>query len=135
MIYIDSPDRAGSGCAAGQGGITSGNNAVFSNPTGDPRAMQIVIYGSTAYPDLEIPNNTVLAAAIYAPNTGVSFKNNGSFTGGITAKTVTLKNNATWDNRLANFRLATTLVYYRGAWRQCPTRSSATATTPAAGCL
>lgn len=136
LIYIDSPDRLPNpGCVAGQGGITAGNNAIFSNPSGDPTALQIVIYGSTAYPSLEIPNNTALAAAIYAPNTNVSFKNNGSFTGGITAKTVTLKNNATWDARLAGFRFATTLVYYRGAWRQCPTRTLASATAPATGCL
>ena len=31
VIFFDSPDRAGSGCASGQGGISSGNNAVFSN--------------------------------------------------------------------------------------------------------
>lgn len=135
LLYIDSPARPGSGCKNNQGGITSGNNALFTNPSGDPRALQIVIYGSPAFPSVVLPNNTVLAAAVYAPSVGISFKNNGSFLGGLSAKTVTLNNNATWDSRLEGFRLATTLIYYRGAWRQCPTRTAAPATAPATGCL
>ena len=138
LIYIDSPSRAGiwlhSNNGTPLGGITSGNNATFSNPSGDPRALQIVVYGSPAFPTIDFPNNATMAAAIYAPNTGISFKNNGSFTGGISAKSVTLKNNATWDTRLDNFTLATTLVYYRGRWRQCNSRPQST-TAPATGCL
>ncbi len=134
LIYIDSVSRPGSLCLSTQGDITSGNNALFSNPSGDPRALQIVVYGSPAYPTISFPNNATMAAAIYAPNTNISFKNNGVFTGGITAKGVTLKNNASWDTRLDNFHLATTLVYYRGAWRQCDSRAQTT-TSPATGCL
>ncbi|CAB4880775.1 unannotated protein [freshwater metagenome] len=139
-LYIDSPDRAGSGCVAGQGGITSGNGAFFSNPGGDPRGLVLVIYGATATPTksgfttIQFPNNINLAAAIYSPNAAITFKNYGTFTGGISAKAVTLKNNASWDNRLQGFTLATTLVYYRGAWRQCSTTAAVTPTTPAAGC-
>ncbi|CAB4923545.1 unannotated protein [freshwater metagenome] len=139
-IFIDSPDRAGSGCIAGQGGITSGNGAFFSNPSGDPRGLVVVIYGATASPTksgfttIQFPNNISLAAAIYSPGAGITFKNNGSFSGGITAKNVTLKNNASWDSRLEGFTLATTLIYYRGSWRQCNPLAATTSTTPAAGC-
>lgn len=134
IIFIDSPDRSGSGCVAGQGGITSGNNAVFSNPSGDPTALQLVIYGSTAQPTFFLPNNITLAASIYAPTTAIDFKNNGSFNGGISAKSINIKNNATWDSRVASLRFATTLIYFRGAWRQCNSIAQA-ATTPATGCL
>ena len=134
IIFIDSPDRAGSGCVTGQGGISSGNNAVFSNPSGDPTALQLVIYGSTAQPTFFLPNNITLSAAIYAPTTTVNFKNNGTFNGGISAKAIVIKNNASWDNRVADLRFATTLVYFRGAWRQCNSLAQS-ATAPATGCL
>lgn len=134
ILFIDSPDRAGSGCAAGQGGITSGNNATFSNPSNDPTALEFVVYGSTAQPTWYMPNNATFHAAIYAPTTDINFKNNGSFNGGISAKSVTLKNNATWDSRVANLSFATTLIYFRGAWRQCSSPPQS-ATAPATGCL
>ncbi len=135
LIYLDSPSRPGSGCVTGQGGITSGNNAIFSNPSGDPRALQLVVYGSPSFPVIYIPNNLTMAAAIYAPNTGIEFKNNGAYNGGITAKSVKFKNNAvSWDSRLNDYHLATTLVYYRGSWRQCNSRVQSTS-APATGCL
>jgi Tfp pilus assembly protein PilX len=136
LIYIDSPARPGSGCAAGSGGISTGNNATFSNPSQDPTKLQIVIYGQApSWPTIDLPNNITVYGAIYAPNTGIKFKNNGNFVGGITAKSIEFKNNAfAWDSRVNNIRLATTLIYYRGSWRQCNSRVSST-TAPATGCL
>ncbi len=136
LIYIDSPTRPGSGCVAGQGGISTGNNATFSNPSNDPRALLIVIYGQApAWPVIDLPNNITTYGGIYAPDTGIQFKNNGTFVGGITAKSIEFKNNAfTWDSRLSTTMLATTLVYYRGAWRQCNSRVQSTS-APATGCL
>ena len=65
----------------------------------------------------------------------IQFKNNGNLVGGITAQSIEFKNNAfLWDPRVGNIHFATTLVYYRGAWRQCNSRVSST-TTPATGCL
>lgn len=136
LLYIDSPSRnPQSGCVTGQGGINSGNGTSFSNPSNDAQNLQIIIYGSPAYPVIDFPNNVALSAAIYAPNTGISFKNNGAFSGGISAKTVSLKNNATWDNKLANFQIATRLIYYRGAWRQCSSRGTQSSSAPDSGCL
>ena len=135
IIFIDSPDRLpSSGCAAGQGGISSGNNAVFSNPSGDPTALELIIYGSTAQPTFFLPNNITLAAAIYAPTTAVNFKNNGDFSGGISAKSIDIKNNASWDSRVGALRFATTFTYFRGAWRQCNSIAQSP-TAPSTGCL
>lgn len=121
IIFIDSPTRTGSGCTAGQGGLSTGNNAVFGNPAGDPSALFLVVYGNpVAWPTLYFPNNQDIAASIYAPTTIIDFKNNGVFRGGISAYKVNLKNNGLWDSRAAALSLTTTLIYYRGSWRQCP---------------
>ena len=116
--------------------MSTGNGATLSNPSQDPSALQIVIFGQApAWPTIELPNNITLYGAIYAPNTGIQFKNNGAVVGGITAQSIEFKNNAfTWDPRVGNIHFATTLVYYRGAWRQCNSRVAST-TTPATGCL
>ena len=136
LIYIDSPARSGSGCVSGQGGMSTGNGATFSNPSQDPTALQLVIFGQApAWPTIELPNNITFYGAVYAPNTGIKFKNNGAFVGGITAQSIEFKNNAfTWDARVADIRLATTLVYYRGAWRQCNSQTQSVA-SPSTGCL
>ncbi len=135
-IYLDSPGRLGSDCASNQGGMSTGNGAYISNPSQDPTALQLTIYGNApSWPTIELPNNITLYAAIYAPNTGIKFKNNGNIVGGMTAKSIEFKNNAfNWDGRVAPLKEATTLVYYRGTWRQCNSRAQAS-TAPATGCL
>ena len=121
IIFLDSPTRNGSGCRAGQGGFTTGNNTLMGNPSGDPSALFLVVYGNpAAWPTLYFPNNQDIAASIYAPTTTVDFKNNGIFRGGISANRVALKNNGQWDARSGGLSLTTTLIYYRGSWRQCP---------------
>ncbi len=134
LIYLDSPDRAGSGCKSGQGGMTLGNNTSVSNPSGDPTAFQLVVYGSTANPKIDWNNNIDLVGAIYAPNTDINFKNNAGFRGGVTARQVEIKNNGVWDSRVSALHFATTLVYFRGAWQQCSSAPQPT-TAPATGCL
>lgn len=134
LIYLDSPDRPGSGCAAGQGGMTLGNDTSVSNPSGDPTKFQLVVYGSTAHPEIAWRNNVDVVGAIYAPNTTIDFKNNAGFKGGVTAKKVFIKNNGEWDARVQTLRFATTLIYFRGSWQQCNSRVQPT-TAPATGCL
>lgn len=135
IIFLDSPNRPGSGCVSGQGSVTASNNATFSNPSGDPTAFQLIVYGTTAYPTITFDNNLTFRGAIYAPTTNVVFRNNAKIVGGITAKTVLLENNGhSYDNRVANLVFATTLIYFRGAWRQCSSPAQA-ATAPATGCL
>jgi type II secretory pathway pseudopilin PulG len=133
VIFLDSPDRPGSGCVAGQGTFDANNNARFSNPSNDPTAFQLIAYGSAANPNLNWNNNLLFIGTIYAPNSNVNFTNNARLIGGITAKTVTLTNNGSWDSRVGGLRFATTLVYFRGAWRQCPSAPPSPA-SPATGC-
>ncbi len=120
-IFLDSPTRLGSGCKAGQGGFSTGNNTLMGNASGDPSALFLVVYGNpAAWPTLYFPNGQDIAASIYAPTTAIDFKNSGVFRGGISASSVAIKNNAQWDARSADLSITTTLIYYRGAWRQCP---------------
>ena len=99
------------------------------------RALQIVIFGQApAWPTIELPNNITIYGAIYAPNTGIQFKNNGEVVGGITAQSIEFKNNAFTGTPAHDIHFATTLVYYRGAWRQCSSRVAST-TAPSTGCL
>ena len=116
--------------------MSTGNGATFSNPSQDPSALEIVIYGQApAWPTIEFPNNLTVYAAVYAPNTGIQFRNNGTLVGGLTAQSIEFKNNAfLWDDRVSSIQFATTFVYYRGSWRQCNSRVSST-TAPATGCL
>ena len=135
-IYLDSPERQGSRCPAGSGTMVTGNNATFSNPSGDPTKLQVYVYGSTTGQHVvDLPNNIDFAAAIYAPNSAVTMKNNGAITGGITASTITFKNDLTfnWDERVNNLSAKTVLVHYRTAWIECNSHSPSG--DPAVGCL
>lgn len=134
VIFLDSPDRPGSGCKAGQGRFVAQNNATVSNPSGDPSAFQLIVYGSNANPTISFHNNLTFTGAIYAPTTAIEFHNNATLRGGVSAKSIKANNNATWDSRVGSLRFATTLVYFRGAWRQCPS-TAAPVTAPGTGCL
>jgi hypothetical protein len=115
-VYIDSPDRPGSGCALGTGGFYLQSNTAtnWGNPS-DPvtsaspatRApqLQIYVYGSTAWesPNTKpcngekggavlICNGSSLAAAIYAPNSQVVLSNQADFVGAIAADKIVLEN-------------------------------------------
>ena len=128
LIYIDSPGRSGSGCPAGTGGISTGNGATFSNPSQDPtRAGDRDLRQAPAWPTIEFPNNLTVYAAIYAPNTGIQFKNNGNLVGGLTAQSIEFKNNAfLWDDRVSTIHLATTLRLLPRRLAQCNCRVSST---------
>ena len=132
VVFLDSADRPGSGCKAGQGTWVANNNAIFSNPSGDPTAFQIVSYGNTANTTITWDNNLTFTGTLYAPFNPVVFTNNATLIGGVTAKTVTISNNGTWDTRVSSLRFATTFTYFRGAWRQCSSPAQA-ATAPATG--
>lgn len=134
IVFLDSPDRPGSGCTAGQGTWVANNNAIFSNPSNDPTHFQLISYGNTNPTTLTWDNNLTFTGTIYAPFNPVVFTNNANLVGGITAQKVTISNNGTWDSRVASLRFATTFTYFRGGWRQCasPTQSPA---APSTGCL
>lgn len=141
-IYIDSPEREGSNCAADTGTITMLQNSSFVNNsppvagTGfahDPTALQLYVVGK-ANTTLRIENNVSFYGTIYAPTSTVDLANNGGTWGAVSANVVKIKNNGqiTGDPNAQNISISGGGIYFRTAWREC----SATTTTadPSAGC-
>lgn len=138
-IFIDSPDRAGSGCASGTGTITAEKEITINNPN-ESEDLQIYIYGrgsaGSANDLVEFKNNfTLVKGFIYAPNSTIEWKNGGTVYGAVAAKEVAFKNttNFYWDADLANLRADTLSIFYKTAWKEC--RSIQTSSTdPESGC-
>jgi hypothetical protein len=150
-FFLDSPDRAGSGCipsgmsaaearAAGYGGMVLGLASNFNNP-GHAINFQLYMYGyNDASHKVEFNNTSAMNAAIYAPSSNLVWKNTASIRGGVAASTVDFKNSATfaWAAEsdgfsLSDLRTDTVSVYYRMAWTECP-RQRTTAGDPESGC-
>jgi hypothetical protein len=154
-IFLDSPDRAGSGCipasmngdaalarAAGFGGMSLGENSLFENPApGHAVQFQLYMYG---YHDqshtVEFFNSVAMNIAIYAPTSTLVWKNAAGITGAVAASKVEFKNTAdfAWAGdsggfSLSDLRADTVSIYYRMAWRECP-RNRTVASDPESGC-
>jgi hypothetical protein len=149
-LFIDSPDRAGSGCipsgqtaaqarSAGSGGMTLGNSSAFNSP--HAINLQIYIYGySDGTHTVEFNNSAVMRAAIYAPTSRLVWNNSASIIGAVAASEVEFVNSGsfTWGGGTGEFDLSelrtdTVSVYYRMAWTEC--RRNRTATSdPESGC-
>jgi Tfp pilus assembly protein PilX len=145
-IFIDSPDRPGSGCipagmtaaqarAAGYGSMSLGNAAVFSN-TNREDSLQIYIYGwNDGTQTIQFNNTAVLKAAIYAPQTTIVFNNSAQLYGGIVAGGIDFRNGGTftWGAALSELRGDMVAHYVRTAWTECR-RQPTVATDPRSGC-
>jgi hypothetical protein len=87
------------------GGDFKGQNGLgLSNATNDPSKLKI--YGvNPTYQALGMKNNGTICACIYAPNADVESKNSGNFTGSVSARNFTMKNNGTfyYDPRVRNY--------------------------------
>jgi type II secretory pathway pseudopilin PulG len=108
-IYVDSPDRPGSGCAAGTGRFCLDNSVEF-NKDGDAADLEIYVYGSAAqcaagrpglafdgahFPSdsaVVLGNSVHLAGTIYAPTSRVKLNNSVQMQGGVAALSVELAN-------------------------------------------
>lgn len=141
-IYIDSPQRAGSGCAASTGTFTMENNAEFinnspsapgSNLAHDPTALQLYVVGKTGA-TVGLSNNATFYGTLYAPTSKLDIKNNVTIYGALAANEIYLSNNVTvtGDPNAANITTSGGGVFFRSAWREC--LSAATTSNPGSGC-
>jgi Tfp pilus assembly protein PilX len=133
-IIIDSPDDPGSGCTTASGGTGTfyGKNGItWINPTGDPTALQIYVYGRNDLSNVvEFKNNSTFYGVLYAPLSQVNLYNNAVFNGAVSGNNVNLENNFqfNWDSRSGGLQAQTTGIYYRTAWAKCtPTATSSDA--------
>ena len=123
-LFLDSPERTGSGCAGvpGAGTITIGQNSFFNNPSGIAENLQIYISGtSDGQSVVDFRNSSFISGAIYAPQSRVVFKNSATVVGALAARNVEFQNDVsfTWSESLAELRGRTVTQYYRSAWAEC----------------
>lgn len=138
-IFIDSPDREGSGCAAGTGTFVGENSVEFTN-VGPAENLQIYVYGrpesGNGALDVHFKNSfNFNKGFIYAPNSPLEFKNSVNFYGAIVGKTIDFKNsvNFHWEPSLSSMRAETLSMYYPSAWKECRSRQTSP-TDPESGC-
>ena len=158
-LFLDSPDRTGSGCipaeftgteseraaqarAAGWGGMTLGQNSNFTYDFGHAIHFQIYMYGynEPGTHIVDFYNSNTMNVAIYAPQSKIIWNNQGAVIGAVSAYAVEFKNTAsfTWAGddspfSLGDLRTDTVSVYYRMAWAECQ-RVRTTTTDPESGC-
>jgi Tfp pilus assembly protein PilX len=149
-IFIDSPNRPGSGCTqcSGSGTLIANNSITFNNP-GPAQNLQIYVWGRTGQetgngncqsnmgePDVQFNNSVTFSKGfIYAPQSDVVFKNSATVVGAVAAKDVEFKNsvNFTWDTTLTNLRAKTLSMFYKTAWKECWSKQP-NASDPESGC-
>jgi Tfp pilus assembly protein PilX len=150
-IYIDSPQRTGSGCAAGTGRFCL-DNSVRVNDGGSAAELALYMYGSTSKCSDAVPgmpfdgahfpsdapfvlgNSAQYYGTVYAPTTRVKLNNSVTVSGSIVSKSAELANsvNFTYPSELSNQAPAVGPIQ-RVAWVEC--RSQATdAGDPESGC-
>jgi hypothetical protein len=142
VIFIDSPSADGGdpngNCPSGSGNFTLGNGTIIRNLNTDPLTLQIYIYGTTTPKGANVVtwNNNALStyATLYAPNSTVQLQNNGGFWGAVGAYNLDITNNFTyrWVNTISQLSARPQGLYYRSAWKQCPTQP--TTADPRSGC-
>lgn len=135
-IFIDSPDRSGSGCPPGTGRLEANNSITFSNPSGVPENLQLYVYGwNNGQNVVDFKNSVFINGTIYAPQSKVLFKNSAQMTGGLAAKSIEFKNsiNFTWVPSLGDLRARTLTLYHRTAWHECR-REPTNPADPESGC-
>ncbi len=135
-IIIDSPSDPGSGCPAGSGTLNASNNVTWTNPSDNPTALQIYVYGSSTAGQntVAFSNNGVFYGVLYAPNSTIDLSNNAAFDGAISGYQVALSNNFqfNWSATAGTLQATAEGLYYRTAWAQCSSVYAASA--PGANC-
>jgi hypothetical protein len=134
VIFIEAPEseEPGSGCPAGSGKFEF--NGTVNNPSGNPTALQIYVYGKGP---VTYNGNANTSLVLDAPNASLKLTGNGTITGGIIGNEITTSGNFNfiWSKEVEKLKAGlagATTSYYRTAWSQCT--STLTAANPMTGC-
>jgi hypothetical protein len=132
VIFIDSPEDPESKCPAGSGKFEF--SGTVNNPSGDPTALQIYVYGKGP---VTYNGNVNTSLVLDAPNATVKLTGNATITGGIIGNEITTSGSFgfIWSKEVEKLKAGkagATTSYYRTAWAQCA--SSYSASTPTSGC-
>lgn len=134
VIFIEAPEKEepGSGCPEGSGKFEF--SGTVNNPSGNPTALQIYVYGKGP---VTYNGNVNTSLVLDAPNASVKLTGNATITGGIIGNEITTSGNFSfiWSKEVEKLKAGTagaTTSYYRTAWAQCATNYSAG--SPTSGC-
>ena len=144
-IYIDSPFRPASGCAAGKGNFKLPNQMSWINENSDPGSLQIIAYGNPAgiggLPAFQMSSgsngaNDPFAAIVNAPASNFTTAGPLAMAGQITAGSVTLNNPVTLNAAGGTAPLTNQVAWGRdrsqGGWAEC--KANTVPSTPDDGC-
>lgn len=134
VIFIEAPEteEPGSGCPAGSGKFEF--TGTIYNPSGDPTALQIYVYGKGP---VKYSGNANTSLVLDAPNATVELGGNGTITGGIIGNEIKTTGNFSfeWDEEVKKLKAGpagATTSYYRTAWAQCT--PTVTSSSPMSDC-
>lgn len=139
VIFIDSPLRSGSGCAAGTGTLSSGGNV--TNGSAPASSFQFYVYGtgtdtatsSTASADFMLSQNATFTGTIYAPNSRVSSANQMVYNGAVAARWINFAVGSDFTADASTDTVSIIGPYVKALYREC-SPAPATASDPESGC-
>lgn len=117
-IFIDSPDRPGSGCRANTGSFVANNNLFFKSSPADPGMIHIEMWGGPGTM-FQMKNNLEYVGTLYAPRSGIEFQNNATITGAMVGETVSVFNNLTLTGAIPPGLTGGDQVYDSSTWIEC----------------
>jgi type II secretory pathway pseudopilin PulG len=146
-IYIDSPNRTGSGCPAGSGTLSLSQGSSFVNNSPplsgssllhDSTALQIYVYGDPTNPGgnvVSLNQGATFWGTIDAPNSLVSINNSGAYYGAIGGYQVSFNNGGTFagDPNDQSIKSSTVGISFVSTWHEC-TPQPTVSTDPMSGC-
>jgi Tfp pilus assembly protein PilX/cytoskeletal protein CcmA (bactofilin family) len=135
VIFIDSAERAGSGCSSPAGKLEFKNGLEIIDPNKNALYLQIYVYDGSGG-TIELKNNVAggqFYGTIVAPKSKVVIGNNAEFVGAIMANEVEVAPNFKFKFEKEVEKLQTpSRLYERKAWEECP--PTYTGTNPQEGC-
>lgn len=140
-IFIDSPQRPGSGCRPKTahpvaGSVTVNNSARIFPVSGVPIDLQLYVYGSDDTNNLvDFKNSIDVVGTIHAPYSTVDFKNSANIRGAVAANRVWIKNSINFTSDAGATGLGGDVVarHMQTAWRECTAKRTVSA-DPESGC-
>ena len=135
-FFVDSNERAGSGCGSGKFDITNVSGMNYDPVTGvagDPQALQFLVHGSG---NININNKSGFSAALYAPDAHVKITNQTRWHGAVAARSVNATNGFDFTSGDVSGVQAPSdsgSSYARAGFVECRSQPT-TSTDPESGC-
>ena len=117
-IFVDSPDRPGSGCRANTGSFVANNNLFFKSSPADPSMIHIEMWGGPGTM-FQMKNNLDFVGTVYAPRSEIEFQNNATIRGAMVGSVVDIFNNLNLTGEVPPGLTGGDQVYDSSTWIEC----------------